>query len=514
MLQKLEMFSVFFWVFFSCYLVLVDQTLASVEVLKNPDMEIVNFDNNWSCKGGCTLTSSKDHYSGSRSVMVSNRTANFNGLAQNVVVTPGSSYNFTAYIQLLNMEQGAMYQTVETKMTCKGSPGKKQKHSFEIWTRQRQIHVMYIYKFGATVNYLVDDASLQVVEENANWKTEANARIEKIRKSDIDVVLSSASQNEKYQVELIQNTHEFAFGSAVGAKQIVDPNYRKYAQALYDNFEWAVLENALKWRLMEWTKGKIDYDTPINALNALKGNGLEHWDVNNENTHGVYFETATGNPNITNQMFDDAHAVDPNVKIFLNDFGVMEQFASVPLHNQAKFLKQAGVPIYGVGIQSHIKNTSLDIAQMKGRLDMVAAAGLPIWITELSLASNDTNSRASALRDILTLYFSHPAVEGVLFWGFWDGKIFTPEVALFEGPDVTPNEAGKAYQTLFKTTWRTSVTRDVTGDSTFTVRGFKGEYTVKLSHNGKELKQETFKLGSTNQTINIDVGKTYMKLQL
>jgi endo-1,4-beta-xylanase len=69
-------------------------------------------------------------------------------------------------------------------------------------------------------------------------------------------------------------------------------------------------------------------------------------------------------------------------------------------------------------------------------LDTVASAGLPIWITELSLASNDVHSRATALTDILTLYFSHPAVEGVLFWGFWDGKIFNQQTALFEGSDV------------------------------------------------------------------------------
>ena len=53
---------------------------------------------------------------------------------------------------------------------------------------------------------------------------------------------------------MIQDTHEFGFGSAVGAKQIVDPAYRKYAQAFYDNFEWAVLENALKWKQMEKSK--------------------------------------------------------------------------------------------------------------------------------------------------------------------------------------------------------------------------------------------------------------------
>lgn len=87
----------------------------------------------------------------------------------------------------------------------------------------------------------------------------------------------------------------------------------------------------------------------------------------------------------------------------------------------------------------------------KGHLDTVAEVGLPIWITELSVASNDIHARANALRDILTLYFSHPAVEGILLWGFWDGKLFTPEVALFNGPDVTVCCSGLSVVTTFFT---------------------------------------------------------------
>ena len=52
-----------------------------------------------------------------------------------------------------------------------------------------------------------------------------------------------------YQV--VQKRHDFAFGSAVGATQIVDPTLKGYQDCFYDNFEWAVLENALKWKQME-----------------------------------------------------------------------------------------------------------------------------------------------------------------------------------------------------------------------------------------------------------------------
>ena len=44
---------------------------------------------------------------------------------------------------------------------------------------------------------------------------------------------------------------------------------------------------------------------------------------------------------------------------------------------------------------------------------------------------------AQALEDVMTLYFSHPAVEGILLWGFWNGKIFTENASLVEGPDLT-----------------------------------------------------------------------------
>ena len=46
---------------------------------------------------------------------------------------------------------------------------------------------MFIQVIGVSVNYLADHASLQLVPENANWRSEADARIEQLRKSDITV---------------------------------------------------------------------------------------------------------------------------------------------------------------------------------------------------------------------------------------------------------------------------------------------------------------------------------------
>ena len=70
-------------------------------------------------------------------------------------------------------------------------------------------------------------------------------------------------------------------------------------------------------------------------------------------------------------------------------------------------------------------------------MDKLAEAKLPLWITELSVHELDENKKASALEDVMTLYFSHPAVEGILLWGFQNDAIHDHGAALTSGSNVT-----------------------------------------------------------------------------
>lgn len=70
----------------------------------------------------------------------------------------------------------------------------------------------------------------------------------------------------------------------------------------------------------------------------------------------------------------------------------------------------------------------------------MVSTGLPLWITEFDLDVRDDNSRADYLEDLLTLFFSTPEVEGIIFWGFWDGNMHAPIRALFTGSDVKVRE--------------------------------------------------------------------------
>lgn len=58
-------------------------------------------------------------------------------------------------------------------------------------------------------------------------------------------------------------------------------------------------------------------------LHSFGFHRLLHWDVNNENLHGDFFERHTTDPDITHKMFQWIHSIDPSIKLFLNDYSVL-----------------------------------------------------------------------------------------------------------------------------------------------------------------------------------------------
>ena len=73
------------------------------------------------------------------------------------------------------------------------------------------------------------------------------------------------------------------------------------------------------------------------------------------------------------------------------------------------------------------------------RLDTVAEAGtgVRIWISEFDLREPNVTKRALDIKDILTMFYSHPAVHGIILWGFWDGanRVGELDASLVDGDD-------------------------------------------------------------------------------
>ena len=66
---------------------------------------------------------------------------------------------------------------------------------------------------------------------------------------------------------------------------------------------------------------------------------------------------------------------------------------------------------------------------------MLASAGLALWVTELDIDSTNMTLKAQGYEDVYRIYFSHPAVEGILMWGFWNKAHWRPDTAIVEGND-------------------------------------------------------------------------------
>ncbi|KAH3729617.1 hypothetical protein DPMN_055592 [Dreissena polymorpha] len=338
-------------------------------------------------------------------------------------------------------------------------------------TPLRQWHLANVYIQGPDVgiDYLADDFSLKEVPENTTWRQASLDSIERIRKSNITLSVNVGAQYDPHfiEVEVALRSHEFGFGSVIDDAAYLDLGYVTYQNLLHEFFNWATV-GTYKWGYNQGTPTHPNYDRAVNATNALLKNGmivrghnmfwgttgdtpdwaqklssdqlkatiderirfmtnitygkLAHWDVNNEMLHGQVYEEITRDPNYSQHIYRAVHAADPSVKLFLNEYNVLANGDSTEdFVRQALSFKAANCGLYGLGLQSHFADyVAPDPILILRRLKRLASTGLPLWITELSLANKNENVTADWFEQVLTIYFAHPAVEGVILWGFWD----------------------------------------------------------------------------------------------
>lgn len=67
----------------------------------------------------------------------------------------------------------------------------------------------------------------------------------------------------------------------------------------------------------------------------------------------------------------------------------------------------------------------------------MSALGLPLLITELTVHHEDVLARAEGYRNILKMLFSHPSVDSIVLFNYWDGAMADVETAITNGPNVT-----------------------------------------------------------------------------
>jgi endo-1,4-beta-xylanase len=378
------------------------------------------------------------------------------------------------------------------------------------------------------------------MEADAGWRKPAAERIENIRKGDLLVIVTDATGRRLVgaEVRARQVGHAFGFGTAVSPPLLSGEAAPQYPKVVTELFNTATLENNLKWVALagDWgpsftldaAKGGIAWlrehglgvrghvavwpgwsnlpralrahekdpaylkkavDERIRTvMTAVKGQVI-HWDVVNEPFDNHDLIDILGDKALVD-WFKLARATDPGAKLFINDYAILSGGGGDTAHRAhyektIKLLIDGKAPLDAIGMEGHFGNSMTAPEDMLALLDRFAKLGKPIWVTEYDNEVTDEEIAASFTRDFYTTMFSHPAVEGVVMWGFWDGAHWKNSAPLYRR-NWTLKPAGEAFRKLVLETWRTDASGKTDAEGRFATRGFYGDYEVYVSFGGKQ----------------------------
>ena len=177
------------------------------------------------------------------------------------------------------------------------------------------------------------------------------------------------------------------------------------------------------------------------VMRHYKGKVAE-WDVVNEtlddNQWGVSLSNGRYNlrqsiwvkvigEDFLDSAFTWAHRIDPDAKLYLNDYGADFYGGSkaTAMYNLVKRMKDDGVPIDGVGLQCHLSSGDAVEGIAKNARFYKQKLGIDCIITELELKAGASTSanlskQAEAYRKILEGFLTNSNAPTMMLWGIDD----------------------------------------------------------------------------------------------
>jgi endo-1,4-beta-xylanase len=86
------------------------------------------------------------------------------------------------------------------------------------------------------------------------------------------------------------------------------------------------------------------------------------------------------------KAFEYAHAADPKAVLFYNDYNTEIPGKRDRIYKLVKSLKDAGVPIHGVGLQGHWSVNNPSREELEKSIQMFSSLGLQVQVTELDVS--------------------------------------------------------------------------------------------------------------------------------
>lgn len=201
-----------------------------------------------------------------------------------------------------------------------------------------------------------------------------------------------------------------------------------------------------------WTKEQL-FSILKNHITKVVGHWkgkIHEWDVCNEVLEDDQ-NIVTSNPNAYNlrkesvwykvcgeavidSAFVWAHQADPDAQLILNDYSVetKSNAKTVAMYNLVKRLRKDGIPVHGVGSQTHITSDFEWIGDIENNIARYQKEGIPFHFTEVDLKNNNP-SEASRLKQAQSYYqlvrmaMKYDMCKEFMIWGLSDNLSWVGE---------------------------------------------------------------------------------------
>ncbi|KAJ8763521.1 hypothetical protein K2173_002404 [Erythroxylum novogranatense] len=436
--------------------------------IKNPDFD--HGIDGWTVFGHGSIIegTSKD---GNKYIIAKDRTQPLDGLSQMVQFEQRQIYSFSAWVQV---NEGSEDVSVVFRIDGKDliRAGKVIARN-GCWSFLKggvtanyssPVDVLFESKNMRTEVW-IDSVSLQAFTKE-QWKSHQETIIAKERKSKVRIEVNYANGTavEGAIVATKQTKSDFPLGCAMNHHILESTDYQNWFAS---RFKYTTFTNEMKWYSTEIIQGQENYTVADSMLKFCKEKGifirghnvfwddpkyqpkwvvnlssdelrtaaakrinsvvprykgqLIAWDVVNENLHFSFFEDKLGR-NASFEFYVRAYQLDPSTVMFMNEYNTIEYCGDEKV-SPANYIKKLedmlsypgiqGISA-GIGLQGHFGLGQPNLAYMRSSIDYLGSAGLPIWLTEVSVA-NDPD-QAQHLEEVLREGYSHPAVKGIIMF--------------------------------------------------------------------------------------------------
>jgi len=253
------------------------------------------------------------------------------------------------------------------------------------------------------------------------------------------------------------------------------------------------------------------------------------WDVVNEATHFEREKFAKAAPRLTatwnkvgriefaKACFEQARAANPEATLLINDYRMDEAYQHKVIE---RLVDENGKPLYDViGLQSHMHTGAWTTQRAWEVCERYARYGAPLHFTEMTILSGQRGWRedddprdwpttdegearqAREVEQLYTLLFSHPAVEAITWWDFCDYHAWKKAPAGFLRKDMSPKPSYQTLRRLIKNDWWTDTEGVTNADGALKVRGFLGDYRIRVTAADGAVKKVPAKLSAGKPTV-------------